>query len=189
MDIEQLKQENEKLNARLKKAITVFNEQKETISRLTEERDSAVSVVEVKDALITDLRNKIAEKDADDTKFFEQLQEIDSLNDEIQNQKTLYDGLASQLSERTKQLDEKTKECANLDSIISDLDETISDKNSEIAQLEEKNEDLEKALDNLTSKYETTIAQYTALTNNMVQMVKDRTVSLVKDVEKLNNPG
>ena len=188
MDLEQLKQENEKLNARLKKAITVFNEQKETISRLTEERDNAVSVVEAKDALITDLRNKIAEKDADDTKFFEQLQEIDSLNDEIQNQKTLYDGLASQLNERTKQLDEKTKECANLDSIISDLDETISDKNSEIAQLEEKNEDLEKALDNLTSKYETTIAQYTALTNNMVQMVKDRTATLVKDVEKLNNP-
>ena len=86
MDLEQLKQENEKLNARLKKAITVFNEQKETISRLTEERDNAVSIVEAKDALITDLRNKIAEKDADDTKFFEQLQEIDSLNDEIQNQ-------------------------------------------------------------------------------------------------------
>ena len=189
MDIEQLKQENEKLNARLKKAITVFNEQKETISRLTEERDSAVSVVEAKDALITDLRNKIAEKDADDTKFFEQLQEIDSLNEEIQNQKTLYDGLASQLSERTKQLEEKTKECANLDSIISDLDETISDKNSEIARLEEVYKDIETAFDNLTSKYETTIAQYTALTNNMVQMVKDRTASLVKDVEKLNNPG
>ena len=62
MELEQLKQENEKLNARLKKAITVFNEQKETIARLTEERDNAVSVVEAKDALITDLRNKIAQK-------------------------------------------------------------------------------------------------------------------------------
>ena len=87
MELEQLRQENEKLNARLKKAITVFNEQKETISRLTEERDNAVSIVESKDALITDLRAKIAEKDADDTKFFEQLQEIDNLNEEIQNQK------------------------------------------------------------------------------------------------------
>jgi hypothetical protein len=48
---------------------------------------------------------------------------------------------------------------------------------------------METAFDNLTSKYETAIAQYTALINNMVQMVKDRTVSLVKDVEKLNNPG
>ena len=189
MDLEQLKQENEKLNARLKKAVTVFNEQKETIARLTEERDIAVSVVESKDALIADLRNKIAEKDADDTKFFEQLQEIDSLNEEIQNQKTLYDGLASQLSERTKQLEDKTKECANLDSIISDLDETISDKNTEIARLEEVYKDMETAFDNLTSKYETGIAQYTAVINNMVQMVKDRTVSLVKDVEKLNNPG
>lgn len=189
MELEQLKQENEKLNARLKKAITVFNEQKETIARLTEERDIAVSVVESKDSLIADLRNKIAEKDADDTKFFEQLQEIGALNEEIQNQKTLYDGLASQLSERTKQLEEKTKECANLDSVVSDLDDTISDKNTEIAQLEEKNKDLETAFDNLTSKYETTIAQYNALINNMVQMVKDRTVSLVKDVEKLNNPG
>lgn len=188
MELEQLKQENEKLNVRLKKAITVFNEQKVTISRLTKERDNAVSVVDEKDELITELRNKIAEKDADDTKFFEQLQEIDTLKDEIQNQKTLYDGLASQLSERTKQLEEKTKECANLDSIISDLDETISDKQTEIEQLEEKNKDLETALDKLTSKYETTIAQYTALTNNMVQMVKDRTASLVKDVEKLNNP-
>lgn len=189
MELEQLKQDNEKLNARLKKAITVFNEQKVTISRLTKERDNAVSIVEEKDALIADLRNKIAEKDAEDTKFFEQLQEIDTLNEEIQNQKILYDGLSSQLSERTKQLDEKTKECANLDSIISDLDETISDKNTEIAQLEEKNKDLETALDNLTNKYGTAIAQYTTLTNTMVQMVKDRTASLVKDVEKLNNPG
>lgn len=189
MTIEQLQEENKKLNARLAKAVTVFKEQKENLDRLTAERDNAKEDVAGLSSRITELEAKLQEKSSDDTKFFEQLEEISNLEEQLAEKQGLYDVISSQLSERTKQLDEKTKECANLDSIISDLDETISDKNTEISQLEEKNEDLEKALDNLTSKYETTIAQYTALINNMVQMVKDRTASLVKDVEKLNNPG
>lgn len=181
MELEQLKQENEKLNARLKKAITVFNEQKETISRLTEERDSAVSVVESKDAIITDLRNKIAEKDVDDTKFFEQLQEIDTLNEVIQNQKTLYNEVELQLSERTKQLEDKINECSNLDSIISDKDGTIADMGSKIDKLEEiatkaKNDatKAKKELDAIIERYNKNVVDVTNIIKSGLNDIIDK---------------
>lgn len=186
MELEQLRQENEKLNARLKKAITVFNEQKETISRLTEERDNAVSVVETKDALITDLRAKIAEKDADDTKFFEQLQEIDALNEEIQNQKTLYNDLASQLSERTNQLEEKTNECANLNSIISDLDDTISDKNSEIARLEEIATNAKMDANNAKNELDAIIERYNKNVVDVTDIMKSGLNDIIDKIQKVN---
>lgn len=178
-ELEQLRQENEKLNARLKKAITVFNEQKETIARLTEERDNAVSVVEAKDALITDLRAKIAEKDADDTKFFEQLQEIGTLNEEIKNQKTLYDDLTSQLSEQTKQLEEKTKECNNLNNVISDLDDTISDKNSEIARLGEIATNAKIELDAI-------IERYNKNTKDVTNIIKRGLNDIIDKIQKVD---
>lgn len=186
MELEQLRQENEKLNARLKKAITVFNEQKETISRLTEERDNAVSIVETKDALITDLRAKIAEKDVDDTKFFEQLQEIDALNEEIQNQKTLYNDLASQLSERTNQLEEKTNECANLNSIISDLDDTISDKNSEIAHLEEIATKAKNDATNAKNELDAIIERYNKNVIDVTNIMKSGLNDIIDKIQKVN---
>lgn len=186
MELEQLRQENEKLNARLKKAITVFNEQKETISRLTEERDNAVSIVETKDALITDLRAKIAEKDADDTKFFEQLQEIDALNEEIQNQKTLYNDLASQLSERTNQLEEKTNECANLNSIISDLDDTISDKNSEIAHLEEIATKAKIDANKAKNELDAIIERYNKNVIDVTNIMKSGLNDIIDKIQKVN---
>jgi chromosome segregation ATPase len=185
-ELEQLRQENEKLNARLKKAITVFNEQKETISRLTEERDNAVSVVEIKDALITDLRAKIAEKDADDTKFFEQLQEIDALNEEIQNQKTIYEDITSQLSECKKQLEEKTIECANLNSTISNLDDTISDKNSEIIRLEEVATNAKIDANKAKNELDAIIERYNKNVVDVTDIMKSGLNDIIDKIQKVN---
>lgn len=185
MDLEQLKQENEKLNVRLKKAITVFNEQKETISRLTEERDSAVSVVEAKDALITDLRNKIAEKDVDDTKFFEQLQEIDALNEEIKNQKTLYDEVVLQLSERTKEFEEATKECVHLNNTISDLDETINDMNSKIAKLEENVAKAKNNETNAKNELKYIVERYNKNTKDVTDIIKGGLNDIIDKIQNV----
>ena len=59
MTIEQLQEENKKLNARLAKAVTVFKEQKENLDRLTAERDSAKEDVVGLSTRITELEAKL----------------------------------------------------------------------------------------------------------------------------------
>lgn len=69
MTQEELQQENEKLTARLKKAVDVFNEQKATIARQAEEIES--------------LKQKAAEGEKKDNEFFEQVNEIEQLKSTI----------------------------------------------------------------------------------------------------------
>ena len=69
MTQEELKQENEKLTARLKKAVEVFNEQKATITRQAEEIES--------------LKQKAAEGEKKDNEFFEQVNEIEKLKESL----------------------------------------------------------------------------------------------------------
>jgi chromosome segregation ATPase len=207
MTIEQLQEENKKLNARLAKAVAVFKEQKENLDRLTAERDSAKADIVGLSSRITELEAKLQEKSSDDTKFFEQLEEISKLEEQLAENKVLYDGIASQNEQFRKELSELDNKHRDLTidynssksaykELGNEYKDYVQKTNDKLAQnqdtindLTEKNQDLVTALDNLTNRYETTIAQYNALINNMVQMVKDRTVSLVKDVEKLNNPG
>lgn len=207
MTIEQLQEENKKLNARLAKAVTVFKEQKENLDRLTAERDSAKEDIVGLSSRITELETKLQEKSSDDTKFFEQLEEISNLEEQLAEKQGLYDGLASQNEQFRKELSELEEKHRGLTidynssksaykllgdeykDYVQKTNDTLAQNQDTINDLTEKNQDLVTALDNLTNRYETTIAQYNALINNMVQMVKDRTVSLVKDIEKLNNPG
>ena len=207
MTIEQLQEENKKLNARLAKAVTVFKEQKENLDRLTAERDSAKEDVVGLSTRITELEAKLQEKSSDDTKFFEQLEEISNLEEQLAEKQGLYDGLASQNEQFRKELGELEEKHRDLTidynshkstykllgdeykDYVQKTNDKLAQNQDTINELTDKNQDLITALDNLTNRYETTIAQYTALINNMVQMVKDRTVSLVKDIEKLNNPG
>ena len=206
MTIEQLQEENKKLNARLAKAVAVFKEQKENLDRLTAERDSAKADIVSLSSRITELEAKLQEKSSDDTKFFEQLEEISKLEEQLAENKVLYDGIASQNEQFRKELSELENKHRDLTidynssksafkelgdeykGYVQRTNEELVKKQDAINDLAEKNQDLVTALDNLTNRYDTTIAQYTALTNSMVQMVKDRTASLVKDVEKLNNP-
>lgn len=206
MTIEQLQEENKKLNARLAKAVTVFKEQKENLDRLTAERDSAKADIVGLSARITELEAKLQEKSSDDTKFFEQLEEISKLEEQLAENKVLYDGIASQNEQFRKELNEleekhrgltidynssisASKELGNeYKAYVQKTNDELAQKQDTINELTEKNQDLVTALDNLSSRYDTTIEQYTTLINNMVQTVKDRTVSLVKDVEKLSNP-
>lgn len=206
MTIEQLQEENKKLNARLAKAVAVFKEQKENLDRLTTERDSAKADIVSLSSRITELEAKLQEKSSDDTKFFEQLEEISKLEEQLAENKVLYDGIASQNEQFRKELSELEDKHRDLTidynssksafkelgdeykGYVQRTNEELVKKQDAINDLAEKNQDLVTALDNLTNRYDTTIAQYTALTNSMVQMVKDRTASLVKDVEKLNNP-
>lgn len=196
MELEQLKKENEILNGRLKKAIEVFSTQKADIERLKNERDEAKSKLEQMNNVVHDLEERLNQNADNDTKFFEQLNEIEQLKSSLENAHAKIEdvGLAHDRQvDDNKKLQEKYTSLEgdyyDLKSDLEKLNTLNSNQDKVISALKEKNKDLENAIDNLNEKYETTIAQYTALTNNMVQMVKDRTATLVKDVEKLNNPG
>lgn len=96
-DVNTLKSENEKLQGRLKKAVDVFNEQKNDITRLTSERDAALNALKEKEALIAEFEAKLQEKSQDDGKFFEALGEIDTLNETIATQ-------AQKIEEQNKEI-------------------------------------------------------------------------------------
>ena len=96
-DVSTLKSENEKLQGRLKKAVDVFNEQKNDITRLTSERDAALNALKEKEALIAEFESKLQEKRQDDGKFFEALGEIDALNETVATQ-------AQKIEEQNKEI-------------------------------------------------------------------------------------
>ena len=96
-DVSTLKLENEKLQGRLKKAVDVFNEQKNDITRLTSERDAALNTLKEKEALIAEFEAKLQEKSQDDGKFFEALGEIDALNETVATQ-------AQKIEEQNKEI-------------------------------------------------------------------------------------
>ena len=84
MTEQELIQANEKLNARLQKAVEVFNEQKTTIARLTEERDAARAELQKAQETISVLEEKVEQASAKDDTFFEQVKEIDELNKQLE---------------------------------------------------------------------------------------------------------
>ena len=87
MTEQELIQENEKLNARLQKAVTVFNDQKATIQRLTKERDDAKADLSQAQETINELEKKLAESAQDET-FFHQVEEISNLNESLKKERT-----------------------------------------------------------------------------------------------------
>ena len=96
-DVSILKSENEKLQGRLKKAVDVFNEQKNDITRLTSERDAALNSLKEKEALIAEFEAKLQEKRQDDGKFFEALGVIDAVNETVATQ-------AQKIEEQNKEI-------------------------------------------------------------------------------------
>lgn len=96
MSEQELLQENEKLKGRLNKAASVFKEQKATIERLTQERDQARTELAKELEKTAELETRIAEKDQEDSKFFEQVEEIQKLEDTVEDFK-------NQLIEQTKE--------------------------------------------------------------------------------------
>ena len=126
MTEQELIQENEKLTARLKKAVEVFNEQKATIARQAEEIES--------------LKAKAAEAENKDNEFFDQVNEIEKLKDDLAEAQTTCNEQAKRLE---KAADEWTR-------IKNELDAS-NQKYEALAQVEQKLRDklnkLRKVLD------------------------------------------
>lgn len=140
MTQEELKLENDKLNARLQKAITVFAEQKANITRLTEERDEALGNVDKLKNRISELEASAAKSNEDDDKFFEQLQEIDALKNELGSVKELLGA-------------EETKATALAENVV-ELSDKLAEQEQKNTQLIEQYDELKKAEEKLNASLE-----------------------------------
>lgn len=128
---EDLKQENEKLNARLQKAVQVFTEQKATIKRLTEERDAAVA--------------KTSAAEAADEQFFAQEQEINNLNtkiSELTEQHNLVteerDALLVRIEKASEAFKKQKEEIESLTADLNSSDEELAKAKEYIVRMEEE---------------------------------------------------
>ena len=89
-------QENEKLTARLKKAVEVFNEQKATIARQAEEIEA--------------LKANAAEAEKKDGEFFDQVNEITKLTEELAKERADRAAKETEYSSQVKGLEKKVSE-------------------------------------------------------------------------------
>lgn len=146
MTEQELLQENEKLKARLQKAIAVFGEQKTNIQRLTEERDSARKELMKANERITELEELTAKNDENDTKFFEQVQEIEDLS---AAKKSLEDSLSkteSALKTTTEQLQNTTADLAAAEKREDELEHSILTMRADVSNMRERAKEALKEL-------------------------------------------
>ena len=162
MTEQELIQENEKLNARLKKAIDVFKEQKENITRLTEERDSAKQEITRLDTRVQELEAKVAESSENDSKFFDLLNEIEVIKEQAKgleaDKASLEESLTHSENVRQQALDEGKKLKTYLDEAQEKIN-GLTDANSSLEKtVYEKNETIEN-LTNALDKVNETLNQ------------------------------
>ena len=106
MTEQELIQENEKLRARLQKAITVFTEQKNTISRLTVERDDAKEELAKLNERIAQLEEVTKSIDEQDDNFFKQVEEIEDLSAKLKEQTDVNNVLNNENKTLRKQIND-----------------------------------------------------------------------------------
>lgn len=183
MTEQELLQENEKLNGRLQKAITVFSEQKATITRLTEERDSANADIEKLKNRIAELEAKANEASDNDAKFFEQLNEIQVLEGRVNKLKNdcedAYDKIAQKDSEINALKDEATAFQAQVettakmladaealnDQKLKALNDIIEENKAALEESQKQNDKLNERLNNAATKFKEVAAKFNEQTD------------------------
>jgi chromosome segregation ATPase len=207
MTEQELLQENEKLNGRLQKAITVFGEQKATITRLTEERDSANADIEKLKNRIAELEAKANEASENDAKFFEQVNEIQVLERRVHKLESdcedAYNKIAQKDSEITAIKDEATAFQAQVettakmladakalnDQKLKALNDIIEENKAALEESQKQNETLNERLANAATKFkdqETAIAVLQNNVNELAEKNKEAEIDYAAKIEELN---
>lgn len=146
MTEQELLQENEKLKARLQKAIAVFGEQKTNIQRLTEERDSARKELTKANERITELEELTAKNDENDTKFFEQVQEIEDLSAAKKSLEESLSKTESTLKTTEEQLQNTTADLAAAEKREDELEHSILTMRADVSNMRERAKEALKEL-------------------------------------------
>ena len=207
MTEQELLQENEKLNGRLQKAITVFGEQKATITRLTEERDSANADIEKLKNRIAELEAKANEASENDAKFFEQLNEIQVLEGRVNKLKNdcedAYERIAQKEQEVKEAQAEATAYHAQVDAtakLLADnealndqklkaLNDIIEENKAALEESQKQNETLTERLNNAATKFKDQETAIVVLQNNINELVEknnEAEIDYASKVEELD---
>ena len=207
MTEQELLQENEKLNGRLQKAITVFGEQKATITRLTEERDSANADIEKLKNRITELEAKANEASENDAKFFEQLNEIQVLEGRVNKLKNdcedAYERIAQKEQEVKEAQAEATAYHAQVDAtakLLADnealndqklkaLNDIIEENKAALEESQKQNAMLNERLANAATKFKDQETAISVLQNNVNELAeknKEAEIDYASKVEELD---
>ena len=133
MTEQELIQENEKLTARLKKAVEVFNEQKATIARLTEEVES--------------LKTKAEQANEKDNEFFDQVNEIENLKAELAEANDNYFTADKKVQELTVRIAKATDEYKKLKSELETANQVAEAEKAVSQKLSDKLNRLKAVLD------------------------------------------
>lgn len=149
--IEQLKQENDKLNARLAKAVEVFKEQKAQIEQLTNE-------VKEKTSLDMDYRNQIEELNKENNTLKNKISELEHDADSFNALQQNYEKKISELEDSYENLGAEYQAAINCnDRNNKDLlaaDEKTEELNKQLNEYELKLQNLEAEHEQLRQKYE-----------------------------------
>lgn len=145
--LEELQQENSRLNDRIRKAIEVFTEQKNTISILTADKEALEAETLILKDKIQALEESATKRSENDGKFFDQLQAITELEDAMAEMKSEHSRIEIQMRSDIKQRDEE----------ISSLKSTVDDRMK----------DLKSMVDVLSSVYKNAADTYKKIEKSM----------------------
>lgn len=193
-NIEQLKQENEKLNARLAKAVEVFKEQKANIEKLTKENE------ELKDQI-----NRTPQEEVISTEKWNALAtEKENLEKTIESKDNAYKTLQDTYNEVFSKNTKLENEIANLKKTIDiNTEETkklVNDYENKITRLEEDNiklgengkllEDAKLDYDKLQREHNALMETYNKINNeysDIYTKYNDLEQGRIKSEEQLNS--
>lgn len=123
MTEQDLLQENEKLSARLKKAVEVFNEQKATIQRLTDERDAVIA--------------KAKEAEEQDNQFFAQEEKIEELSNDLFKTKQEVQALEERLQKASDAYKKLQTELKSANSELAETNEIVNRQKEILSKISE----------------------------------------------------
>jgi chromosome segregation ATPase len=188
MTEQEIKQENEKLKARLNKAVEVFKEQKENIDRLTAERDKAQADCTILTERVKTLEAKFEEKSEQDDKFFDQLNEIQQLEDKNKELQEKYDNCMGDLADVTTERDKYDAENTELAKELEDANKTIEEKDETISEHEANILDKEAriaALENTAETHRKTMNEQQGTINEQKGTIENLNNALAKLNEQI----
>lgn len=204
--IEQLKQENEKLNARLAKAVEVFKEQKANIEAVTKERDDLQEkyndVFEAAKNLgleIAQLKSKIHEQENivdQDATINELRNEIESKNKAYKILQDTYNELFADNTKLKEQLEQRLKQVRAVENTTNEevkkvtaaRDEWITkykDLEAELTNLKSINKEINILKDEAELKLSTIQKEYEDKFNETIASKDNQIIEFISNVESL----
>lgn len=166
--IEQLKIENEKLNARLNKAVQVFKDQKSQIESLTTELDNYKKSADESSYIYINLKNRLAEVETT-----------------AQSLEELKENHIKEIQGLNEQIDKSDKEIHNLGNLLDEKQIYYDDLQADYDKLNQKYEALYESFQITKNLHDDDLKRYNELESNYekLQNIRNKEVSEIENIQ------